>query len=198
MTFLITTILLVILLLSGITLIASTVRSQAIDKIISGRTLAQAELQTLAHNIELPSPKVVLGISNPADLSYIRRKAPRLRGSLVRERRRLARQWLRENRVQLQQLLRLHRLIGRTSEDLKVSVEFQVAGSYLWLQTMLLAAEAVVIIAGPFHARTIGLTTMGAFNHLSSAIAKTVATLDAGKKAAIRTNWAQASDGAAS
>lgn len=152
---------------------------------------ARSELQTLAHNLELPDPGIVAGISNPQDLHFINTRAPHLHRMLLRERSKLVRAWLRENRAYLHQLLRLHRLIERTSESLSVGVEFRVIATYLWLQLMLFSASVVVALAGPFRARSIGLTTLAAFDQLSSTIAATVAPLNAAQKAAIRTSWAQ-------
>lgn len=153
----------------------------------------QAELQAIAHNLELPKASIVAGISDSRDLDFITARAPHLRRMLIRERSQLVRGWLRENRVYLNQLLRLHRLIERTSENLSVAVELRIAATYLLLQVLLLAADAVVAVAGPFRARAIGFSTLEAFNQLSATIAATVAPLDATKKAAIRASWARVS-----
>jgi hypothetical protein len=151
----------------------------------------QSELLSLAHDLELPSYKVVAGICDSRDLAFIKAKAPALRKELIRDRSRLARLWLKENRRDLSQLLRLHRLIERTSQNLSVLAEFQIAAAYVSLQFLLLVAELVVIAAGPFHARLFGLYAMSAFDRLSAAVAMPISTLDVTKKAVIRADWAR-------
>ena len=130
---------------------------------------------------------------SPGDLRYIRSKAPHLEKMLLQERSRLAKSWLHENRLHLRQLLRLHKLIERTNENLSIRLEFQVLSTYASLRAMLLAAEIAVIFGGPFNARGFGLGAMTAFDRLSATIADTVQALDPGKRAAIRTSWARSS-----
>ena len=154
----------------------------------------QAELQSLAADLELPSHKVVAGISDPRDLSYIRNKAPHLQKLLLQERSRLARTWLRENRLHLSQLLRLHRLIERANPTLSVRVEFHVLMTFLSLQAMLLAAEVAVYVGGPFAARGFGMNALTGFAQLSETIADTGQLLNPSQRAVIRSNWAQASN----
>ena len=166
---------------------------RGIPQASSKRDATQSERFSLANDLELPSPKLAAGISNSRDLEFITRTAPAWRRTLVNDRARLTRSWLRENRRHLRQLLRLHRLIARTSEDLSVGVEFRVAATYVALQLMLFFAEALVLVAGPFRARNLGLATMSAFDRLSAIIAATASTLDASKRADIRANWARIS-----
>jgi hypothetical protein len=157
----------------------------------SGTSSGEQELLSLAHDLQLPSYEIGSRISDQRDLDYITGTAPQLVKSFVKDRSRLARMWVRENRLHLNQLHRLHRLIARASDSLSVAFEFRVALTFLLLQLLLRTADILVAFTGPFRARRIGLAAMGVYAHLSSTIATTAASLDPAKRAAIREGWAR-------
>ena len=155
----------------------------------SVRNEARIQLISLAGDLELPSPMVARGISDPLDRQFVRDQSPKLEKAFIKDRARLARLWLQENRNFLNRLMRLHRLIARTSTNLSVSTELRVAANYVVLSGILLASDVLVLLAGPFRARYVGSLAMGVFDHLSATVASMVETLDPGQKAAIRSDW---------
>jgi hypothetical protein len=131
-----------------------------------GQNETRLQLLSLASDLELPSHTLASGISDPSDLQYVRSVAPKLRNIFMKDRVRLARLWLRENRHQLSRLMRLHRLIARHNVDFRVSVELRVIGSYVVLQALLLMGDALILVAGPFHTRRLGLLSKSIFFRL--------------------------------
>lgn len=152
---------------------------------------AREQLISLAGDLEMPRHTLALGISDPQDLLYVRGVAPKLSRMFKKDRLRMARSWLQENRQLVDRLMRLHRLIARNNAELSVVMELRIIGNGLLLKALLFAADAFVLLLGPFHARRMAVILMSLFDELSNSLAGTIAALDAAKKASIRAEWAR-------
>jgi len=152
---------------------------------------ARTQLISLAGDLDLPSYILASGISDPLDLQFVRDQAPKLEKTFMKDRARLARLWLQENRNFLNRLMRLHRLIARTNTNLSVGTELRVTATCVVLKGILVASNALVLLVGPFRARHVGSLAMGIFDQLSATVGSMVSTLDAGQKATIRADWAR-------
>ena len=158
-----------------------------------GKASPKDELQSLAFDLEFPGLGVGAGIFDQRDWEFISREAPSLKSAFARDRTRLAKVWLKENRIRMSQLLHLHRMIVRTSENLSVRSELKIASGFLFFQAMLLVAEVLVSMGGAFRVRSLCISTVAAFEYVSDTVGRSVMALDPAQKAAIRDDWARAS-----
>jgi len=156
--------------------------------------ILQTRLFSIAADLEMPASWLAARISDRRDWEFISREAPRLKNSFLKERKRVAIAWLRETRKQMSRLLLLHRIISRTSTNLRIGTELSVAWGFLSFQTLLMIAQGLILLFGPFHLQRLAGSIVATFEEVTDAVSSAVPSLDSVMKTAIRSDWARYSN----
>ena len=118
------------------------------------------------------------GIFSQADLQFILKDAPELRGEFVRERRALALQWIAQTRNSLRAIMWVHRISARENSDVSPELELKLALNYGSFLAIAALAETYIWLRGPFASRKLVAGLVGAGNRIRSCSETLLGSID--------------------
>jgi hypothetical protein len=98
--------------------------------------------------------EIVSAIFSDADQEYVSKfDSPQLRAAFLRERKSVARAWVRATAGSIHRIMREHAQIARHSSDLEIGDELGLYLSYLSLQTACVCLQLSIGLVGPSRVR---------------------------------------------
>jgi hypothetical protein len=160
----------------------------------NGRRVGELSTFLTALELNLPSQVLADRIFSQNDWDFVVGEAPSLARAFQQVRTRIALLWLEDTQACVTRLFQFYRITVRSNADLDFWTELRVAGHYLTFLIAVTGLKWLVFLRGPFYARGLVVRLFHVTDGVSSAVGRTLATLDPLTIVTIKENWARRSD----